>query len=122
MSGSQKISTGPDLIEFVSRDLFPYLQGFKRRATGPDTVEYKQRDRGVGHQVTRFIRARMSSTHPANFLKPVIFAFPKLLRSPFEKTWPALAAGVALLEDVERCAARCYCLGYGRIWTDDGKS
>jgi type I restriction enzyme M protein len=36
-----KALTGPDLIEFVNRDLFPYLQGFKRRATGPDTIEYK---------------------------------------------------------------------------------
>jgi type I restriction enzyme M protein len=36
-----KALTGPDLIEYVNRDLFPYLQGFKRRATGPDTIEYK---------------------------------------------------------------------------------
>jgi len=33
--------TGDDLIEYVNRDLFPYLQGFKQRATGPDTIEYK---------------------------------------------------------------------------------
>jgi type I restriction enzyme M protein len=33
--------TGDDLIDFVNRKLFPYLQGFKRRATGPDTIEYK---------------------------------------------------------------------------------
>ena len=33
--------TGDDLIEFVDRDLFPYLQGFKLRAEGPDTIEYK---------------------------------------------------------------------------------
>jgi type I restriction enzyme M protein len=33
--------TGDDLIEFVDRDLFPYLQGFKQRAEGPDTIEYK---------------------------------------------------------------------------------
>ena len=33
--------TGDDLIEFVDRDLFPYLHGFKRRAVGPDTIEYK---------------------------------------------------------------------------------
>jgi type I restriction enzyme M protein len=33
--------TGDDLIDFVNRDLFPYLQGFKERATGPDTIEYK---------------------------------------------------------------------------------
>ena len=32
---------GPDLIEFVNNDLFPYLQGFKGRASGPDTIEYK---------------------------------------------------------------------------------
>ncbi|MGH6735724.1 MAG: N-6 DNA methylase [Methyloceanibacter sp.] len=36
-----KALTGPDLIEYVNRDLFPYLQGFKARATGPDTIEYK---------------------------------------------------------------------------------
>ncbi|MGZ9097771.1 MAG: N-6 DNA methylase [Micavibrio sp.] len=36
-----KALTGDDLIEFVNRDLFPYLHGFKQRATGPDTIEYK---------------------------------------------------------------------------------
>jgi type I restriction enzyme M protein len=33
--------TGSDLIDYVNRDLFPYLQGFKARAAGPDTIEYK---------------------------------------------------------------------------------
>ena len=33
--------TGDDLIDYVNRRLFPYLQGFKQRATGPDTIEYK---------------------------------------------------------------------------------
>ena len=33
--------TGDDLIDYVNRDLFPYLQGFRQRATGPDTIEYK---------------------------------------------------------------------------------
>lgn len=33
--------TGDDLIDYVNRDLFPYLQGFKQRAAGPDTIEYK---------------------------------------------------------------------------------
>ena len=33
--------TGDDLIEFVDRKLFPYLQGFKQRASSPDTIEYK---------------------------------------------------------------------------------
>ncbi|MEE9454159.1 MAG: N-6 DNA methylase [Paracoccaceae bacterium] len=32
---------GDDLIDYVNRDLFPYLQGFKQRASGPDTIEYK---------------------------------------------------------------------------------
>jgi type I restriction enzyme M protein len=32
---------GDDLIDYVNRDLFPYLQGFRQRATGPDTIEYK---------------------------------------------------------------------------------
>ena len=33
--------TGDDLIDYVNRQLFPYLQGFKQRAAGPDTIEYK---------------------------------------------------------------------------------
>jgi type I restriction enzyme M protein len=36
-----KALTGDDLIDFVNRDLFPYLQGFKQRASAPDTIEYK---------------------------------------------------------------------------------
>jgi type I restriction enzyme M protein len=36
-----KALTGDDLIEYVNRQLFPYLQGFKQRATSPDTIEYK---------------------------------------------------------------------------------
>jgi type I restriction enzyme M protein len=32
---------GDDLIAYVDRQLFPYLQGFKQRATSPDTIEYK---------------------------------------------------------------------------------
>jgi type I restriction enzyme M protein len=33
--------TGDDLIAYVNNDLFPYLEGFRRRATGTDTIEYK---------------------------------------------------------------------------------
>src|SRR5213595_286134 len=33
--------TGPDLIDYVNRELFPYLHGFKGRATSPATIEYK---------------------------------------------------------------------------------
>jgi len=33
--------TGDDLIDFVNRKLFPYLQSFKQRATSSDTIEYK---------------------------------------------------------------------------------
>ena len=33
--------TGDDLIDYVNKQLFPYLQGFRQRATGPDTIEYK---------------------------------------------------------------------------------
>ena len=33
--------TGPDLIDYVNRELFPYLHGFKSRASSPDTIEYK---------------------------------------------------------------------------------
>ncbi len=33
--------TGDDLIDFVDRDLFPYLQGFRERTDDPDTIEYK---------------------------------------------------------------------------------
>ncbi len=36
-----KALTGDDLIDYVNRELFPYLQGFKQRATNPDTIEYK---------------------------------------------------------------------------------
>jgi type I restriction enzyme M protein len=33
--------TGDDLIVYVNGELWPYLQGFKRRAAGSDTLEYK---------------------------------------------------------------------------------
>ena len=33
--------TGDDLIDYVNRELFPYLHGFKGRASSPDTIEYK---------------------------------------------------------------------------------
>jgi len=33
--------TGDDLIDYINRELFPYLQGFKQRASSPDTIEYK---------------------------------------------------------------------------------
>ncbi|MBF0161805.1 MAG: type I restriction-modification system subunit M N-terminal domain-containing protein, partial [Magnetococcales bacterium] len=33
--------TGDDLCDFVDRNLFPYLHGFKRKASGPNTIEYK---------------------------------------------------------------------------------
>ncbi len=33
--------TGDDLIQFVDRQLFPYLQGFRQRAENPNTIEYK---------------------------------------------------------------------------------
>jgi len=33
--------SGDDLLDFVNRELFPYLQGFRERASGPDTIEYK---------------------------------------------------------------------------------
>src|SRR4051812_29852096 len=36
-----KALTGDDLIDYVNRELFPYLQGFKQRATGAATIEYK---------------------------------------------------------------------------------
>lgn len=32
---------GDDLIDFVNRELFPYLQGFKARADSAETIEYK---------------------------------------------------------------------------------
>lgn len=40
-TGRQKAKSGPDLIEFVNDELFPYLQGFKQKAAGPNTIEYK---------------------------------------------------------------------------------
>ena len=36
-----KAMTGDDLRDFVDRQLFPYLHGFKQRASGPNTIEYK---------------------------------------------------------------------------------
>lgn len=36
-----KAKTGDDLIDYVNRDLFPYLQGFRTRAEGANTIEYK---------------------------------------------------------------------------------
>jgi hypothetical protein len=36
-----KALTGDDLIDFVNRDLFPYLNSFRARAEGSNTVEYK---------------------------------------------------------------------------------
>ena len=36
-----KALPGPDLIEFVNGQLFPYLHGFKQRASSPNTIEYK---------------------------------------------------------------------------------
>ena len=32
---------GDDLRDFVNKELFPYLEGFKQRASGPDTIAYK---------------------------------------------------------------------------------
>ena len=36
-----KAKTGDDLIDYVNRELFPYLQGFKGRAAATDTIEYR---------------------------------------------------------------------------------
>ncbi|HAD97745.1 MAG TPA: type I restriction endonuclease subunit M [Cryomorphaceae bacterium] len=33
--------TGPDLVEFVDNQLWPYLAGFKQKADNPQTIEYK---------------------------------------------------------------------------------
>lgn len=33
--------TGPDLIQFVDRELYPYMANFKQKADSPDTIEYK---------------------------------------------------------------------------------
>lgn len=35
-----RAKSGPDLIDYVNRELFPYLQGFRGR-TDPGTIEYK---------------------------------------------------------------------------------
>ncbi len=32
---------GDDLVDFVDRELFPYLAAFRQSATGPQTIEYK---------------------------------------------------------------------------------
>jgi type I restriction enzyme M protein len=34
-------ATGDDLRDFVNKELFPYLEGFKAKASGPNTIEYK---------------------------------------------------------------------------------
>lgn len=36
-----KAMTGPDLVQFVDLQLFPYLAGFKPKADNPQTIEYK---------------------------------------------------------------------------------
>ncbi len=36
-----KALTGPDMVQFVDHDLFPYLAGFKQKAEGPNTIQYK---------------------------------------------------------------------------------
>jgi type I restriction enzyme M protein len=36
-----RAKTGPDLIDYVDGELFPYLKGFRTRAAGPNTIEYK---------------------------------------------------------------------------------
>jgi type I restriction enzyme M protein len=36
-----KALTGPDLIDFVDYELFPYLSGFRERAESPQTIQYK---------------------------------------------------------------------------------
>lgn len=36
-----KALTGPDLVDFIDDELFPYLEGFKVRASSPQTLEYK---------------------------------------------------------------------------------
>jgi len=36
-----KALSGDDILDFVNRKLFPYLQGFKQKASGSDTIEYK---------------------------------------------------------------------------------
>jgi type I restriction enzyme M protein len=36
-----RAATGPDLIDYVNRELFPYLEGYKERAVSADTIEYK---------------------------------------------------------------------------------
>ncbi len=33
--------TGPDLIQFVDRELYPYMASFKQKADNPQTIEYK---------------------------------------------------------------------------------
>jgi len=33
--------TGPDLVNFVDHELFPYLAGFKQKAESANTIEYK---------------------------------------------------------------------------------
>ncbi len=50
-----KQQTGPDLLDFVNDELFPYLRGFKQRAATSSTIEYK-----IG-EIFDEIRNRISS-------------------------------------------------------------
>jgi len=36
-----RMAVGDDLIEYVDKELFPYLKGFKQRTTDSNTIEYK---------------------------------------------------------------------------------
>lgn len=36
-----KAMAGPDLVQFVNNELFPYLSKFKQKADSPKTIEYK---------------------------------------------------------------------------------
>lgn len=36
-----RLLTGPDLVDFVNDELWPYLTAYRERATGPQTIEYK---------------------------------------------------------------------------------
>lgn len=41
ISDKKNALTGEDLLDFVNRELFPYLRKFRQTATSPDTIEYK---------------------------------------------------------------------------------
>jgi len=82
-----KALTGDDLVEFVNRDLFPYLQGFRTRAEGANTIEYKIGE--IFGEIRAAIRCATrwsSSTRSASARRSRSMSYPTFTR-PSSATW-----------------------------------